>query len=317
MLSRRTVATLFVALLVAAPGCRRGDDNPQDPNANPGTTATEPGQPVQGVTPGETVPGQPPPASADIRPSATDDDVNAVPRGGTAREAPRPAGTTRGTTGGATAGGTTGGRGTYERDMPVPATGGTAAQEMPSPARQVERAAPEIHTLPVGTVIDVEMLDGLSSATSQPGDGFRARVTRPVSFDGVNVIPAGAELSGTVTSVKKLAKIGGRAELALEFSRLELPNGHAATLHGSVLERGKSETGRDVATIGGATAGGAVLGRVLSKKQRDRNTAIGAVIGAAAGTVIASRTEGEQVELPPGAALSFQLDAPADVPVSR
>ena len=189
----------------------------------------------------------------------------------------------------------------------------THMAEETAPARPAPAPEPIIKTVPAGTVLEVAFLDGLSSKTSMMGDGFKARVTKDVSIDGLPVIPAGSVLRGNVTEAVSLRKIGGKAKLALEFSKLELPSGTTALIQASLVQEGKSETKKDAATIGGATAGGAVLGRLLDKKHGTKGTLIGAAIGAAAGTAIASKTEGEEVEIPAGMEVTLQLGQPAQI----
>ncbi len=183
------------------------------------------------------------------------------------------------------------------------------ATEPPPPA------PPIIKTVPAGTVIEVAFLDGVSSKSSQAGDSFRARVSKDVVQDGIVVIPAGSVVVGSVTEAVPLKKIGGQAKLALEFTKLELTSGRTAPISASFSEAGKSETGKDAATIGGATAGGAVLGRMLSKGDRNKGTVLGAIVGAAAGTAIASKTKGEEVEIPAGTAITLKLQDAAQITV--
>ena len=53
-------------------------------------------------------------------------------------------------------------------------------------------------TLGEGTTIRVRLLDRLSTADSRSGDRFRTRVASDVVQDGQVLIPAGAEIDGTV-----------------------------------------------------------------------------------------------------------------------
>jgi hypothetical protein len=184
----------------------------------------------------------------------------------------------------------------------------TAAEPPPQPE-------PIIKTVPAGTAIEVAFLDGVSSKSSQAGDSFRARVAKDVLQDGIVVIPAGSVVVGSVTEAVSLKKIGGQAKLALAFNKLELTSGRSAPISASFAESGKSETGKDAATIGGATAGGAVLGRMLSKGDRGKGTVLGAIVGAAAGTAIASKTKGEEVDIPAGTAITLKLDQAAQITV--
>lgn len=169
-------------------------------------------------------------------------------------------------------------------------------------------------TLPSGTALQVEMLDTVSSASSDAGDAIAARVVEDVVVGETVVIPAGSTVSGQVVEARGLRKIGGRALLRVVFDSVDLPAGDAP-IHASWGREGKSETKKDVATIGGATAGGALLGRVLNKDNEARGTAVGAIVGGAAGTAIAAGTKGEEVVLASGTQLKLRLDSPVTVKV--
>lgn len=189
----------------------------------------------------------------------------------------------------------------------------------PEPEPEVERAPALITTatVPSGTTLDVEFLQAVASNTHREGDTFRVRVARDVREDGQVVIPAGSEIVGMVTeSAPVQRKIGGRARLSVEFTDLVLPSGTRVPVNASFVQQGRSETGKDAATIGGAAAGGAILGRVLNKGDRSKGGTIGAIIGAAAGAVIASRTPAEEVVIPAGTVVSLRLDGPVEVRVA-
>jgi hypothetical protein len=173
------------------------------------------------------------------------------------------------------------------------------------------RREPEVTrvTVPAGTSIAAEVTDGASSANSQVGDSVSARVAENVYADGVLAIPAGSRLTGTVTDVQGLRRVGGRARLAVRFDTVVLPNGSEAPVYASWSAQGRNETGRDAATIGGSAAGGAVLGRVLGRNhRRHERTAQGAVLGAVIGTVIAAHNQrGGEVALAEGTTLDLTL----------
>lgn len=186
----------------------------------------------------------------------------------------------------------------------------------PEPEPEAERlpALVTYATLPAGTQMDVEFVERVASDTSREGDTFRVRVTHNVREEGEVVIPAGSEILGQVTEAVPIQqKIGGRARLALAFTDLVLPSGTRVPIEASFVQQGRSETGRDAATIGGAAAGGAILGRVLKKGDRTKGGTIGAIIGAAAGAVIASRTPGEEVVFAEGTVVSLRLDDSVEV----
>jgi outer membrane lipoprotein SlyB len=121
-------------------------------------------------------------------------------------------------------------------------------------------------------------------------------------------IPAGSEILGEVVEAVSPRRVGGQAKLELRFTDLVLPSGATVPIEASFVQKGRNETGRDAATIGGGAAAGAILGRVLKKGDRSKGSVIGAIIGAAAGAVIASRTPGEEVVIPKGTRMGVRLD---------
>ncbi len=274
--------TLIAAAALAAVACGGGAQQQAPPaaveQAQP-PVQQPPAQQAEPAAPPAAAPAEPPPAVAQA-PKPTQKPAQ--------RPAPKPQGEEAGRT-----------------TAPPPVA---AAEPPPQPE-------PIIKTVPAGTAIEVSFLDGVSSKSSQAGDSFRARVAKDVLQDGIVVIPAGSVVVGSVTEAVSLKKIGGQAKLALAFNKLELTSGRSAPISASFAETGKSETGKDAATIGGATAGGAVLGRMLSKGDRGKGTVLGAIVGAAAGTAIASKTQGQEVEIPAGTAITLKLDQAAQVTV--
>jgi beta-barrel assembly-enhancing protease len=163
--------------------------------------------------------------------------------------------------------------------------------------------------VPTGTVVRVAFQQPLSSATSQTGDRFSARVVDPVRVDGRVAIAAGSTVAGRVVDVQRPRRIGGgRAQLNLEFTSLRGAAGGESPISASFHGEGEAGSGRDAVVIGGAAAGGAVLGRVLGDDSR--STVLGAVIGGAIGTGIAARSRGEEVTIPEGVVIEIRFDAP-------
>jgi len=163
-------------------------------------------------------------------------------------------------------------------------------------------------TVPSGTVLAVEFRQTLSSAKSRSGDRFTARVVEPVLVDGRVAIATGSIVSGRVVKVLPSKKFGGRAQLNLEFMSLEFASGGQSPISASFHGKGKSQTKKDAATIGGAAAGGALVGRMIGKDTEA--TVLGALVGGAIGTGIAANNRGQEVTLPEGIAIEIQLDSP-------
>lgn len=196
---------------------------------------------------------------------------------------------------------------------PTPAPVEERAEIAPEPEPEAAEPEPEPAPqavwldVPAGREMDVEFLTSLSSATSREGDTFRTRVLDPVyAGSGELAIPAGSEVLGRVVeSVTNDRRIGGRSRLAIEFTDLVLPSGTTVPVSASLAEEGKSGKQKDAATIGGAAAAGAILGSILGD---DEAAVVGAILGGAAGSVLASRNKGENVEIPAGTPVRLRLD---------
>lgn len=192
------------------------------------------------------------------------------------------------------------------------------AEQRERDRRAVERPATEAEPEPAwvevevagGTLLEVEFTEPVSSDGSFAGDRFATRILDDVyAGDGTLAVPAGSELVGEVVEARPTKRIGGRARLELSFNELVLPSGKRAPVAASFYEQGPRKTRRDAATIGGGAVAGAILGRIL-----DKDAAVwGAVVGAAAGTVIAAKRDGQEVEIPAGTVVTLQLDRPATV----
>ena len=175
--------------------------------------------------------------------------------------------------------------------------------------RDRERSEREI---PVGTEIDVRLVDGLSSGRNQVEDRFVATTVVDLQLGERVVIPAGSELRGIVSSVDKAGRVDRKAGLTLAFDRItsrshanaRSPRSRAARIvrFTDTIE-GEGVKG-EVAKIGTAAGAGAIIGGIL-----------GGVKGAIAGILIGgggivAATPGKDVELAPGTILRVRLDQP-------
>jgi hypothetical protein len=168
-------------------------------------------------------------------------------------------------------------------------------------------------TVPAGTKIELQLTEGVSSQSAAVGDRVVAEVAQTIWVDGRAAIPAGSRAEGAVTEVRPLKKIGGRGLLALTFAEIQVP-GDEASITAAWRREGKSETAKDAATIAAGAAVGAVAGN--QAKDNDKGKVIGGLIGAGLGTLIASKTGGEPVELPAGSHLTLTLREPVEVRIS-
>ncbi|HET9101670.1 MAG TPA: hypothetical protein VFN62_14835 [Acidobacteriaceae bacterium] len=96
--------------------------------------------------------------------------------------------------------------------------------------------------LPEGTTLMVSLNQSLSTATTQPGTIFSARLLAPVMKNNRIVIPVGSTVTGRVTSVSEGRRITGGASIRLRPDEVVLPDGTRYFLHAEVYDLGNSRT---------------------------------------------------------------------------
>ena len=87
-----------------------------------------------------------------------------------------------------------------------------------------ERLTTREVTVPAGTQLPIILDTSVASNTSRVEQPVRAHVSRDVRLDNQVVIPAGSELFGNVTAVRRPGKVKGRSYIALRLTTL-VPGG--------------------------------------------------------------------------------------------
>lgn len=90
--------------------------------------------------------------------------------------------------------------------------------------------------LPEGTILKVTLNQQLSTATTQPGSAFSAKLIQPVMKNDRVVIPVGSTVTGRVTSVSAGRRIRGGATIRLRPDEVNLPDGTRYFLHAEVYD---------------------------------------------------------------------------------
>jgi hypothetical protein len=173
-----------------------------------------------------------------------------------------------------------------------------------------------------GAVIRVRLLDSLSTATSETGEQFHARVASDVMQYGQVLIPAGSELDGQVVGVST-GHVGGHGSMHLRPEAVILPDGSRFRLYAqlsgapgsgaNVGNEGAVTPGSQLKKVGieygGAVGAGAVTGAIL-----------GGAPGALAGTIIGAGVitahlliSHPQAHLDSGTYLLFTLNEPLNL----
>ena len=176
-------------------------------------------------------------------------------------------------------------------------------------------------TIPHDTVMRVELMSSLSTANSQRGDRFEAKVVEPKDYEG-------AMLQGSVARVQRPGKVKGTAELQLSFDQIRLPDGRSAKMSALVIEvlqtgsdsvgkvdseggvQGKDSTTNDVKKVGIGAGVGAVIGAIFGGGS---GAAVGATIGAGVGTAGVLSERGKDIYLYQGQQLRIRTSGTAEI----
>ncbi|MEO7189745.1 MAG: hypothetical protein ABI051_01665 [Vicinamibacterales bacterium] len=167
-------------------------------------------------------------------------------------------------------------------------------------------------TVPASTSIAVRLSTAISSERSRLEDTVRAELAEPVMIDGDQILPAGADIVGTVTRANPAGKVKGRASLGVEFTSVTA-GGHTYPIEARFERVAPATKKADAEKIGIPAAGGAVIGAILGGK---KGAAIGAAAGGGAGAAVVLSTPGQPVSLPIGTVLSLTLGKPIETRVS-
>jgi hypothetical protein len=79
------------------------------------------------------------------------------------------------------------------------------------------------HQVPAGTRLSIELRTPLGSDESELQDPIRGVLMSAISVNGVELVPAGATVLGTVVDATPALRKNDRARLALRFNVLEHP----------------------------------------------------------------------------------------------
>jgi hypothetical protein len=152
-------------------------------------------------------------------------------------------------------------------------------------------------TIPSGSAIDVSLNTTHSSKDAHVGDAWSGTV-----LSGPDGIPAGSVVNGKITGAKAARK-GDRAMLDLGITSISV-GGHRYPVHGGTeaIIAG-SPRARNLGAIAGSAVAGALIGKAVSGTSK--GAVIGGVVGGGVATGVVAESDGYQVLLRPGTALTF------------
>lgn len=295
MRSHWTIAALLSSALMM--GCNgRSDENSQNTEQNPAAApANAPAAGDQAVAPASPAQSQQPYSTVDNS-AATGQRTSAAPRATTGR---RETVTPRGTT-------TSRNESDYNTapavSLPAREDNRIAAAPAPAPRAQWREV-----TLPTGTALALQMTSAISSESAQVETPVSARLSNAVVINGDTVIPAGAELTGTVTDVERSGRVKGRAHITFAFNEVRMNSGREDLRTDPVNFEAEATKGEDATKVGAGAVGGAILGGILGGK---KGAAKGAIAGGAVGGGVVAATRGKEVVVAEGTNVTTTLAAP-------
>ncbi|HEX6880349.1 MAG TPA: hypothetical protein VF135_08295 [Terriglobales bacterium] len=209
----------------------------------------------------------------------------------------------------------------------APANGPVYADEMqPAPALQqrparVAKPSKSPADLPVGTAIWMTLDATLSTTDGREGEEFSAHVSRPVTMNGIPVIPVDSIVTGHLTRIRDPRRIAGTGSLRLAPEIVKLPDGSSFPINATVVDTSTPKkltvddegrikakgvnSGDKVEMIAGTGTGG-IVGTIAAG---GKGLLFGSMIGGGAAAVH-WLTKRHPVEIPAGTELIIEINRP-------
>ncbi|MGB7219880.1 MAG: hypothetical protein WBD07_13865 [Vicinamibacterales bacterium] len=193
-----------------------------------------------------------------------------------------------------------------------PASRPKAASPAPVAAAKPQPRVRQVQ-VPAGTTLSLALDTAVSSKDSKIEDVVRAKLAQPIIVGGETIVPAGAEVVGSVFDAQQSGRVKGRATVSFGFDRLTT-GGVTHTIQTARITREAEATKSEDATKVGIGAGaGALIGALAGGK---KGAAIGTAVGAGAGTATVLATRGEEVTLAAGTVVETATEQPITIQVA-
>jgi hypothetical protein len=182
-----------------------------------------------------------------------------------------------------------------------------SASDRPVSPASSGNAANTAYTFGTGSKISIRMIDSISSEKQTAGTPFVATLDEPLIYDGVEVVPKGADIRGRISTINEAGHVTGSAQLGLELTQIVVNGIPYSITTAEYSEVGESRTGQSVKRAGIGAAAGAAIGAIAGG---GKGAAIGAGVGAGGATAVQVLTKGEKLNIPSETRLEFMLKAP-------
>lgn len=198
-------------------------------------------------------------------------------------------------------------------NTPAPdATPAMAPAPAPAPADNTPPPPPPTkkYIVDQGTQLSVRLIDPIDSEKNQTGDTFHATLNAPLTSDGDEAVPAGAELTGHLVEVKSASKFAGQSLVSMQLDSLSY-GGKTYNLQTDQYKKETASRGKNTAEkVGGGALVGTLIGALAGG---GKGAAIGAAAGAGVGGGAQAASKKPHVALPSETVLNFTLQAPITV----
>jgi hypothetical protein len=176
-------------------------------------------------------------------------------------------------------------------------------EQPPSPAETPPSVEVSVGPMvAAGTRLLIRTRETLDSRKHRVGHMFTAILEGDLVADGQTVAPRGGTVYGRLAEAKKSGRLAGRSELTLQITDIMIDNRPHSVMTSSVKAVSDSTAKKTV----GTTARAAAIGGLIDGSK-------GAKTGAKVGAGVSILTSGNQVYIPGGTLLEFQLAAPLTV----
>ena len=175
-----------------------------------------------------------------------------------------------------------------------------------------------VGTIPSGTSLALKSNARVCTNTYTVGQTFTASLANAVSGSNGATIPAGADVTLEVTTLKRSENVNDK--IVMEFAVKSVSFGGktypvSGTVASADVERVRNQPkSKDAQKVATGAVVGAIAGQIFGKSTK--STIIGAAAGAAAGGAVAGATSNYEGCVPEGGAIAVDLSAPLQVRVT-
>ena len=184
-------------------------------------------------------------------------------------------------------------------------------------------AKAENYTLWAGTELQFRLSETLTTSRNHGGDRFSAVVNHAVMMNGQTLIPAESLVEGRIMQVKRPGRFRGVGRMRITADRISLPSGRSYEVSAQLVDVYMAEgvrVGDDEGTLKGPSshrrdAMGAAVGGAVGAGVGALTGAVGTGLlgGAVVGWVSRFATRGQDLVLPAGTELAFELTRPVQI----